>query len=188
MNENHATKWQLISAQGNALGIINNVNRALHGRLNEIIMPQSLSKMDVHIIFHIKGKCTKIQSKDKGSLFAYIGAIVKDNNSIPIIINGTGDHVHVLCIMSKNMTLAKLVEEIKKHSSRWIKTLHTDYLEFAWQGGYGGFSVSQSLHDKTKRYIENQEKHHMKMTFKEEYLMFLNEYGIEYDERYLWVD
>ena len=90
--------------------------------------------------------------------------------------------------MSKNIALAKLVEEIKRHSSRWIKTLDEHYKSFAWQGGYAGFSVSPSLHDKTKRYIENQEEHHKKITFQEEYLMFLKEYGIEYDENYLWND
>jgi hypothetical protein len=90
--------------------------------------------------------------------------------------------------MSKNIALSKLVEEIKRHSSRWIKTLDKHYKTFAWQGGYGGFSVSPSVHDKTKQYIENQEEHHKKMKFQEEYLMFLKEYGIEYNEKYLWND
>jgi hypothetical protein len=90
--------------------------------------------------------------------------------------------------MSKNISLAKLTEEIKRHSSRWIKTIHNYYKSFSWQGGYSGFSVSQSLHDKTKLYIKNQEEHHKKMTFKEELILFLKEYGIEYNEQYLWND
>jgi len=90
--------------------------------------------------------------------------------------------------MSKNIALSKLVEEIKRHSSRWIKTKGEQYRQFAWQGSYGAFSVSSSLHDKTKRYIENQENHHKKMTFKDEYLLFLKEYGINYKEQYLWTD
>jgi hypothetical protein len=90
--------------------------------------------------------------------------------------------------MSKNIALAKLTEEIKRHSSRWIKTIGSQYKDFNWQGGYAGFSVSQSLHEKTKQYIFQQEEHHKKMTFKEELILFLNEYGIEYDERYLWTD
>ena len=90
--------------------------------------------------------------------------------------------------MSKNIALSKLTEEIKRHSSRWIKTRGAHYKQFAWQGGYTGFSVSQSLHDKTKRYIEQQEEHHKKMTFKEELIAFLKEYDIDYDERYLWID
>jgi REP element-mobilizing transposase RayT len=129
-----------------------------------------------------------IRTEDKNDLYAYIGAIIKDNESIPILINGTGNHIHILCVMSKNIALAKLTEEIKRHSSRWIKTKGDYYNQFAWQGGYGGFSVSQSLHDRTKQYIENQEDHHKKMTFKEELIAFFKEYGIEYDERYLWTD
>lgn len=144
--------------------------------------------MYVHLIFHIKNYDVKINDEDCNDLYAYIGAIVKDNESIPISINGTNDHVHVLCILSKNIALAKLVEEIKRHSSRWIKTKGEHYKHFAWQGGYAGFSVSQSVHDKTKIYIENQKKHHQKLSFKEELIAFLKEYGVDYDERYLWID
>ncbi len=151
-------------------------------------MSQSLSKLFVHLVFHIKNKNIPIGDEVKPDLFAYMGAVIKDNASIPIIINGTHDHVHVLCIMSKNIALAKLVEEIKRHSSRWIKTRGQQYKGFAWQGGYAGFSVSPSLHDKTRDYIMNQEKHHKKMTFKEELIMFLKEYGIDYNEKYLWDD
>jgi REP element-mobilizing transposase RayT len=151
-------------------------------------MAQSLSKLFVHIIFHIKNNSCIIRNQEKQELYAYMGSIIKDNASIPILINGVKDHVHILCIMSKNIALAKLVEEIKRHSSRWIKTKNVHYSQFAWQGGYGGFSVSASLHDKTKHYIENQEEHHKKMTFKEEYILFLKQYGIAYNEDYLWAD
>ena len=149
-------------------------------------MAQSLSKLYVHIIFHIKNNSCTIRKQEKQELYAYMGSIIKDNESIPILINGVKDHVHILCVMSKNIALAKLVEEIKRHSSRWIKTKDSHYAKFAWQGGYGGFSVSPSLHDKTKHYIENQEEHHKKRTFKEEYILFLKEYEIEYNEKYLW--
>jgi len=117
-----------------------------------------------------------------------MGSILRDLNCIPIAINGVSDHFHILCVMSKNIALSKLAEEVKRHSSRWIKTKGDYYKNFAWQGGYGGFSVSPSLHDKTRKYIENQEEHHKKLTFQEEYLLFLKEYGIEYDETYLWTD
>ena len=151
-------------------------------------MSQSLSKLYVHIVFHIKTNSPKIRKNDRKELYAYIGAIIKDNQSIPIIINGIEDHIHILTVMSKNIALAKFIEEIKRHSSRWIKTKGTYYSHFAWQGGYGGFSVSQSLHDKTKHYIENQEEHHKKLSFKEEYLLFLKEYNIDYNENFLWND
>ncbi|MCD6112553.1 MAG: transposase [Bacteroidales bacterium] len=149
-------------------------------------MAQSLSKLYIHIIFHIKNPYAEIRKEDKNDLYAYMGSIIKDNNSIPILINGVEDHVHILCVMSKNISLSKLIEEIKRHSSRWIKTKNPHYSKFSWQGGYAGLSVSPSLHDKTKRYIKNQEEHHKKISFKEEYLLFLKEYGINYNEDFLW--
>jgi len=151
-------------------------------------MAQSLSKLYVHIVFHTKNNSVKIRQEDRPELYAYMGAIIKDNQSIPIIINGVADHVHIFCIMSKNIALAKLVEEVKRHSSRWLKARWPHYRNFAWQGGYGGFSVSPSLYDKTKRYIESQEAHHKKSGFKEEYLQFLKEYQVDFDDQYLWTD
>ena len=149
-------------------------------------MAQSLSKLYVHIIFHTKNNLVLIHEQDKNELYAYMGSIIKDNSSIPILINGTSNHVHILCVMSKNIALAKLIEEIKRHSSRWIKTKGKHYQKFAWQAGYAGFSVSQSIQDRTKRYIENQEEHHKKMSFREELIAFLKEYEVDYDEQYLW--
>ena len=149
-------------------------------------MSQSLSKLFVHIVFHIKYNSPVIKKEDREELYAYIGAIIKDNQSIPILINGVKDHVHILCIMSKNIALAKLVEQVKKHSSRWIKTKCKYYSSFAWQGGYGGFSVSPSLQNTIKNYIRNQDSHHRKKSFKEEYLLFLKNYNIDYNEKYLW--
>lgn len=151
-------------------------------------MAQSLSKLYVHIIFHIKNSSVRIKDADKSKLHAYIGAIIKDNESIPILINGTEDHIHILCVLSKNISMAKLVEEIKRHSSRWIKTTDSYYNFFAWQGGYASFSVSQSIHKKTKMYISNQEEHHKKVSFKDELLAFLKEYEVKYNENYLFTD
>ncbi len=93
-------------------------------------MAQSLSKIYTHIIFRIKNDSCKIRKQEKDELYAYIGSIIKDNESIPILINGVEDHVHILCVMSKNIALAKLVEEIKRHSSRWIKTKDPYYVQF----------------------------------------------------------
>jgi putative transposase len=151
-------------------------------------MSQSLSKLFVHIVFHISYTSVLIRKEDRKDLYTYIGAIIKDNDSIPIIINGVGNHIHILCVMSKNIALAKLTEEIKRHSSRWIKTRGEYYRNFAWQGGYAGFSVSHSIHDRVKRYIENQVEHHRKRDFREELIIALKEYGIVYNEEYLWKD
>jgi len=151
-------------------------------------MAQSLSKIYIHLIFHIKKNSPVIEKEHKNDLCAYIGSVIKTNESVPIAINGTSDHLHILFVMSKNISLAKITEEIKRHSSRWIKTKDEKYINFAWQGGYGGFSVSQSIHDKTKKYIDNQEEHHKKTSYKDEVLRFLKEYGLDYNEDYFFED
>lgn len=151
-------------------------------------MSQSLSKIFVHIVFHVKNNRIKIRSQEEKELYAYMGAIISDNDSVPIIINGMPDHIHLLCIMSKKITLAKLVEEIKKHSSRWIKTKHDHYKYFRWQGAYGAFSVTPEDVPIKKKYIERQKEHHKKADFINEYLHLLNKNGLDYDEKYLWTD
>ncbi|MFA8450943.1 MAG: transposase [Bacteroidales bacterium] len=151
-------------------------------------MSQSLSKLYVHLVFHIKTNSCIIRNQDQYALYAYIASIIKERESMPIIVNGVKDHVHILFILSKNIAISDLVKDIKRHSSRWIKGLDPFYSQFNWQRGYGAFSVSSSLHDKTRNYILNQEKHHYKMTFREEYLLFLKEYKIDYKEEYLWND
>lgn len=149
-------------------------------------MSQSLSKLYVHLIFHVKNNVSLIRQEDEEELYSYIGGVVKLSKSIPIQINGKEDHIHVLCIMSKNISLADLLEDIKKNSSRWIKTKGVHYQNFAWQGGYSGYSVSQSKAEVVDRYISNQKEHHKHQTFKEEYIQFLKENSIEYNEEYLW--
>jgi len=149
-------------------------------------MSQSLSKLYVHIVFHTKYNQDLIKADVEDELYAYLGGILKANKCVPIAINGIENHIHILCIQSKNITLANLLEELKRNSSRWIKTKGTMYVDFAWQGGYGAFSVSQSKVDVVKRYIENQKEHHASETYKEEYIRFLKEYGIDYNEEYLW--
>ena len=151
-------------------------------------MAQSLSKLYIHIVFRVKTTFNQIRKEDRNELYAYIGSIIKQNDSIPITINGVGDHIHILCVMSKNISLSKLLENIKSNSSRWIKTKNTYYSKFAWQGGYSSFSVSATAHDQVKKYIENQEEHHRKMTYQEELKLLLDEYSIDYNEDYIWVD
>lgn len=149
-------------------------------------MAQSLSKLYVHLVFHTKYNQDLILPEIEDELYAYMGGIIKANDSIPLKVNGIANHVHILAVMSKNIALAKFLEEIKKNSSRWIKTKGKEYKNFAWQGGYGGFSVSQRGVDNVIRYIENQKEHHKKVTAKDEYIQLLQKYQVEYDEKYLW--
>ncbi len=151
-------------------------------------MSQSLSKLFVHIVYHTKHNHKLLHKEIRPELYAYMGALIKDNDSIPIIINGVEDHVHILCIMSKNIALAKLVENVKKYSSKWLKTKGANYKTFAWQNGYGAFSVSYNAHESVKDYILTQEEHHKKVTFREEYIALLKDHDIDFDENYLWTD
>lgn len=117
---------------------------------------------------------------------AYIGGICKNLECTPIIINGHEDHIHILCFLSRKISLMKLVEETKSHSSKWIKTKGEKYSIFYWQSGYGAFSVNPKEIEIVKTYILNQEEHHTKKTFQQEYISFLKNYNTEYDEKYLW--
>jgi len=148
-------------------------------------MSQSYVKFFAHIVFHTKYSQDLIREDLEDELYSYIGGTLKSYNSLPVRIGGTPDHVHVLCTLPKTMSLADLTEEIKKSSSKWIKTKGLSYSNFYWQSGYGGFSVGWSQVETVKNYISNQKAHHKKVTFLEEYKELLDENGVEYDDRYL---
>ena len=151
-------------------------------------MSQSLSKIYLHIIFHTKTTSPTIREVDLQRMHAYIGQLVNDTGCINIWVDGVDDHVHILCLLGREVTIAHLVEEVKRNSSRWIKSIDPVYRNFAWQGGYAAFSVSQSVVDKTLAYVKSQQEHHKKQSFEDEYIAFLKLYGIEYDERYVFSD
>ena len=148
-------------------------------------MGNSLVKIDVHLIFHIKSTGIKMRECDLNEIFAYVGGIIKGVNGLPIEIGGRPDHMHILASLPKTMSLSEFVRVIKSNSSKWIKGLDVRYRMFEWQEGYGAFSVSPSLLDKTIQYIRMQEEHHKKRNTKEEFKLFLDAYKMEYDERYL---
>ena len=151
-------------------------------------MAQSLCKIYLHIIFHTMTTSPVVEKEHLPQLHAYIGALVNTTGCHVLCVGGTENHVHTLLMFSKTETVAHVVEEMKRNSSRWIKTLSPRYERFAWQGGYAAFSVSQSQIDTVIAYIGNQAEHHKKQSFRDEYLQFLQLYGIEYDERYVLSD
>jgi REP element-mobilizing transposase RayT len=151
-------------------------------------MSQSLSKIFVHAVWHIKTTSPQIQMEDRKNLYSYMGGILKQLECIPICINGTGNHVHMLFVLSKNYSLVKVMSTVKIASSRWLKTIGKHYKSFAWQLGYGAFSVSESIRERTINYIKNQEEHHKKRSFKDEYLQILKQYHIDFDIDYLLRD
>jgi len=149
-------------------------------------MPQSLSKIYVHLTFSTKYRYPFIDDSIKERLWEYLGGICKGLECNPIQIGGYNDHVHILCLLSKKITLIRFVEEVKKQSSKWIKTIDVLYNQFYWQDGYGIFSVNPMQIERVIAYIKNQEEHHRKKAFQSELIAFLKKNRVEYDERYLW--
>jgi putative transposase len=149
-------------------------------------MGQSLVKNFIHIVFSTKHRQPLIDSFIEEELHSYIGGICKETGCTSLIVGGYSDHIHILCLLSKKIALVKLLEEIKSHSSKWIKTKGEAYKEFYWQDGYGAFSVNPSEIEMVTIYIKNQKDHHSKKTFQDEYRAFLKKYCVEYDERYVW--
>ncbi|BAX79105.1 MAG: IS200/IS605 family transposase [Labilibaculum antarcticum] len=149
-------------------------------------MAQSLSKVYVHITFSTKNRQALIDSKIKNSLFEYIGGICNGLECFPVRVGGYVDHIHILCLLSKKITQIKLLEEVKKQSSKWVKSKGNQYNNFYWQDGYGIFSVNPSEIDLVVDYIENQNEHHSKKSFQDELRGFLKKYNVEFDEKYIW--
>ena len=149
-------------------------------------MSQSLSMNLVHLIYSTKNRIPCFGPDIRPALFKYQAGIFREWGSPAIEIGGEKDHVHALFVLSKNHALCKIIEEVKKGSSKWMKTQGSAFQDFCWQGGYGAFSVSQSHVSDVRAYILRQEEHHRTMTFQEEFRKFLERYGIEYDDRYVW--
>jgi len=150
-------------------------------------MPQSLSQVLIHIVFSTKHRHPFITESIEPQLHAYIAKILYDEAYSPaLIIGGTTDHIHILYAHSRIWSVAKIVELVKKRSSKWIKTKGDEFATFQWQTGYGAFSVSRSSAESVKRYIASQKAHHQEQSFKEEFRLFLIKHGIEYDENYVW--
>lgn len=149
-------------------------------------MSQSLVKNLVHLVYSTKHRQRWIPADVRPLLFAYQAGIFQEWESPALIIGGVEDHVHALFSLSKNHALKKIVEEVKKGSSKWMKSEGTGHAEFYWQNGYGAFSVSQSSVADVRRYIENQEEHHRQMTFQDELRALYQRHEMEFDERYVW--
>jgi putative transposase len=149
-------------------------------------MPQSLVKNYVHITFSTKNRSSLIVNSIKEDLFNYLGGTCNELESQSIIVGGTSDHVHLLVNLSRKMAPMTLIEKLKTHSSKWVKTKGSDFHNFYWQHGYGSFSVNPKDVEIVKEYIQNQAFHHKKVTFQDEYRSFLKEYDIDYDERFVW--
>ena len=149
-------------------------------------MPQSLSSILIHLFFSTKNREPFITPEVEAELYPYMAAIFKAMKSPALIINGTSDHLHTLLSLSRVVTIADVVEEVKTESSKWIKSKGREFRNFHWQSGYGAFSIGQSQVPTVRRYITRQKEHHRRVTFQDEYRKFLEVYEVDYDERYVW--
>jgi REP element-mobilizing transposase RayT len=149
-------------------------------------MPQSLHVLSVHIVFSTKERRPWVSKDLQARLWAYQSRILQNLECHSITIGGVEDHVHVACHLSKKVAPIKVLEILKKDSSKFIKTLRNDLTAFHWQDGYGLFSVSPSHEEALRQYIGDQEEHHKKETFREEFVRLLQKYQVQFDERYLW--
>jgi len=149
-------------------------------------MPQSLSNLLIHVVFSTKGRAAFIDDTVRADLHAYLASIVRHANSECFRVGGTADHVHILSTLSRTTTIAKVIGEAKRNSSKWIKTKGGNLQLFQWQNGYGAFSVSFSKITEVREYISNQMNHHGKLSFQEEYRLFLRKHGLDFDEAHVW--
>jgi putative transposase len=150
-------------------------------------MPQSLARVVVHLAFSTKHREPFLKDADlRERLHAYMAGVLQKIGCETILIGGVEDHVHLLCNLSRTITIAELVEEAKKATSKWMKAQGPHYREFFWRGGYGAFSVSQSNVERVRAYIATQEEHHRKVSFQDEFRALCRKHGVEMDERYVW--
>lgn len=147
-------------------------------------MPQSLHQNYAHIIFSTKNRKPQIDTAIEAQLYAYLGGTAKDLGAVLLAANGMPDHVHLLIRSSKSISDIEFLKKMKGNSSKWME--EQGYHDFYWQVGYAWFSVSARDLEKARTYLANQKEHHKQVSFKEELVRFLEQYKVEYDERYLW--
>ena len=149
-------------------------------------MPQSFCSALFHCVFSTKERRQLITPKLQESLWPYLGGIARENRMTALAIGGVEDHLHILLSLPSTLDVAKSMQLSKGGSSKWIHDTFPEHRSFAWQSGYGAFSIGVSQVDDTIAYISSQKKHHRRRTFQDEFLAFLNKHRIEYDPRYIW--
>ncbi|MGH8020109.1 MAG: IS200/IS605 family transposase [Opitutaceae bacterium] len=149
-------------------------------------MPQSLSRLLIHLVFSTKNRERLLTTSIQEVLHPYLAGILGNIDCPSLRVGGVEDHVHLFFGLSRTRSMAEVVEILKTSSSKWIKTKGEALAHFHWQSGYGAFSVSQSDAETVAAYVRNQAEHHRKMTFQDEYRRLLERYQVAFDERYVW--
>jgi REP element-mobilizing transposase RayT len=150
-------------------------------------MPQSHAQVWLHIVFSTKNRSAFLKEIEfRDQMFRMLAYHIKELGCAVATVGGHVDHVHLLAGLSRTLKISKLVEVVKAETSKWAKDAEGGNTGFAWQSGYGAFSVSHSNLNEVERYIRNQESHHAKRSFQDEYRLLCAKHGIEVDERYVW--
>ena len=149
-------------------------------------MANTYTQLYFHIVFAVKGRSNYISEQWKDELYKYISGIIANKDQKLMIVNGVPNHIHLLIGTKPNCNLSDLIRDIKANSSKWINEKKFTNFHFEWQTGFGAFTVSQSGVPNVIEYIKNQEEHHRKKTFKEEYVEFLKAYQIDFKDEYLF--
>ena len=149
-------------------------------------MPQSLARLHIHLVFSTKNREPLLNDAVRDALHAYMATVLQNLGCAPVLINSVEDHAHLLFDLARTVSISQVVEDVKKSSSKWIKTRSREFVGFAWQSGYGAFAVSESNVEAVRAYIANQREHHRTKTFQEEYRAFLERHNVAFDERYVW--
>jgi putative transposase len=149
-------------------------------------MPQSLSRVILHIVFSTKNREPWLDPEVRARLHAYLATVCRDLGSEFVRVGGMTDHIHLVATLPRTVSQAQMIEQMKTASSKWIKAVDPRYRGFFWQRGYGAFSVSPSQLDAVVEYVERQPEHHRTQMFQEEYRELLHKHGIDFDERYVW--
>lgn len=149
-------------------------------------MAHSFCKVYIHIIFSTKERQRWLDDAIRSRVHAYIATLAREAGCPFVVVGGTDDHIHILVDMGKKVHPVEMIGKVKQESSKFVKTLGSEYQNFYWQAGYGMFSVGPTRVNDVKAYIDRQIAHHSRQTFQDEFRAFLNRYGIEYDEQYIW--
>lgn len=149
-------------------------------------MPNTYTQVYVQMVFAVQGRISLIHNDWKDDFYAYIIGLIENRHHKVLAIGGMSDHIHIFVSMQPNQSLSNLVQEVKRASSLWVNEKHFVRGNFVWQEGYGAFSYSKSQIDNVVQFIHNQEQHHHKRTFLEEYELFLKNFGIQYDVKYIF--
>src|SRR5262245_8242039 len=149
-------------------------------------MGHSYTNLLYHIVFSTKERHPWLNIEISARLYDYLGGAIRGEGGTSISVNGCPDHIHILAKLKQDKAVSDVLRAVKANSFGWIHRTFNALRGFAWQSGYGAFSVSQSQSEKVKQYIANQPEHHQRVSFKEEFIALLEAHGIEYDEKYLW--